>query len=454
MPALDIEIGNDQSICEGDQATFTIQNLDPNTAYTFDWNNGGTSESITVSTGGRYEVFVSDGDGCAGFDTVHLTVNPNPVPTPIDAAICEGESATLDAGLSGMTYSWDSGASTQTINVTTGGIYTVTVTDVNGCVGTQSATLTVNAKPILPTIADQVACAGTAVEIDPSLPLGTYYWKPTAETTSGISVTTAGTYELVVTTPQGCKDSTTTNVGFNVLPVVDLGPDIAVCQGQTARFGFDPGNNLFNWNVNVNRDSVLTDTAGTYILSVTDDLGCTGKDTINVSINPNPLLSVSPDTTLCLLDVGYHVLDVFTDLRNEIEWSTGETDKSITVFEDGLYTVNVTNEQGCSSSDSVMINRQCITRLFVPNAFSPNGDGINDKFGAVGFNVYDYEFYVFNRWGEQIFSTNNIDEMWDGTYMGNTVQIDVYVWKAYWRSEEENGVYKRHQMVGTVTVVR
>ncbi len=89
-----------------------------------------------------------------------------------------------------------------------------------------------------------------------------------------------------------------------------------------------------------------------------------------------------------------------------------------------------------------------------PNAFTPDNDGINDGFGPQGINITNLDFYVFNRWGEQIFHSISMDDKWDGKVNGNIVPVDVYIWKIFYRTEEDYGGLKSRQKVGTVTVLR
>jgi gliding motility-associated-like protein len=113
-----------------------------------------------------------------------------------------------------------------------------------------------------------------------------------------------------------------------------------------------------------------------------------------------------------------------------------------------LYTVNLTAENGCSATDQVLIILN--GSLFLPNTFTPNGDGVNEEFGAWGTEIAEIELLIFDRWGELIFESDDIERRWDGTYKGIPSPIDTYVWKV--QATELSG-FKR-QAIGHVNLVR
>ena len=130
----------------------------------------------------------------------------------------------------------------------------------------------------------------------------------------------------------------------------------------------------------------------------------------------------------------------------------GETTQSINVKQAGTYSVTVSLDK-CAVSDQLSIIDYCPTSIFVPQAFTPNGDNKNEVFKVVGANAKDFELLVFNRWGEQIFSSTDINQGWDGTCRGDKVQIDVYVWKLTYSENLDTGKTKKHLRMGTVALV-
>ena len=351
-------------------------------------------------------------------------------------------------------YQWNTGANTQEITVTSPDEYTVTVTDANGCTGNATGTFSVYAKPVIDTPIDQTACEGSTITLSPVLPIGSYEWKPNGETTSSIQVTQDGDYEVVVTNAGGCKDSVSINASFNAMPAIDLGPDRIICEGETANIGFDGIGSTVSWDIGLVADFIDVQTTGLYEATITDGNGCSGKDTIGVTVSHNPTPVASNDTVVCMQEIGTLPLTVAAGIRDVVTWNTGETENDIIIDVEGTYTVTAVNGDGCIGHDTVQVDRKCVSSIWIPNAFTPDQDGINDFFGPKGINITDFDFYVFNRWGEQIFHSTDMDDKWDGTYMGRECQIDVYVWKLYYRTEEDYGGWRREQQVGTCTLYR
>ena len=452
LPSLAVVLPVDQTLCEGENVEITVPGFDSNT-YTFLWSNGSTSSSITVGTADSYSVFVSNDGGCAGYDAIDVTVNLNPIPVVNDTRACEGEVATMTTG-NYVSYLWSSRDITQTINVTREGIYTVTVVDTNNCIGAGSAVFSVHAKPTIPPYEDQEACEGDSITLSPLLPVGTYLWRPNGENTAAVDVIKEGVYEVVVTNDTGCKDSINVSASFNTIPVIDLGLDVVICEAETARIGYQSGSGTIAWSIGVVSDSLETAEAGEFVATITDVNGCMNQDVIEVRVSSNPMPLASSDTAVCMQEIGELALNVDVSLRDEVIWSTGESSNEIIINTEGTYYVTAINGAGCIGKDTIVVDRKCISEIFVPNAFTPDNDGINDGFGPQGINITNLDFYVFNRWGEQIFHSISMDDKWDGKVNGNIVPVDVYIWKIFYRTEEDYGGLKSRQKVGTVTVLR
>ena len=162
-------------------------------------------------------------------------------------------------------------------------------------------------------------------------------------------------------------------------------------------------------------------TSGIYFVTVSTPCG-DEKDDINIGFSVLPNANIGSDTALCIKDFEISANPNYSDYL----WSTGELSSIITVNEAGTYTVTITDVLGCVSVDTITIKDSCETNFFIPNAFTPNGDGKNDIFMPMITNVENYEFFVFNRWGQQIFYTKDQEKGWDGTSNGNESECAVY----------------------------
>lgn len=205
-----IILGND-SICIGDSTT-----LDAGSGYTnYLWSTSDTSQTVNINTAGSYTVTVTDSNGCSGFASSTIIINPLPTPTVSgNSAICQNDSTTLDAGSGYTNYLWSTSDTTQTINVNTTGTFTVTVTDGNGCAGTDNFILTVNNLPSPIIMGIDTICIGDSTTLDVGSGYTNYLWSTTA-TSQTITTALAGTFSVVVTDVNGCSNSTSLIVIIN-----------------------------------------------------------------------------------------------------------------------------------------------------------------------------------------------------------------------------------------------
>jgi gliding motility-associated-like protein len=134
-------------------------------------------------------------------------------------------------------------------------------------------------------------------------------------------------------------------------------------------------------------------------------------------------------------------------------WSTGESSPTINIDQAGEYILTV-NNGNCISKDTIALTNYCESSIYVPNAFTPNGDGKNEIFKVKGAHIDDFEMLIFNRWGEVIYQSNDIGEGWNGTYLGNQVQQDVYVYKILYSITHTNGKKIKQERIGTVTPIQ
>ena len=241
---------------------------------------------------------------------------------------------------------------------------------------------------------------------------------------------------------------------FTLKPKIDLGENQFLCEGDSTTIGFYSESFPVIWENGSSENFIKVNQSGRYIASITDTIGCLNQDTIDVFVSPNPLINATNDTVVCMEEIQFLELKVSTKVREEVLWSTGESENEIIIEEEGDYGVTITNGSGCTVNETIHVQRKCTKSIFIPNGFTPNQDGINDFFGPAGVNVDALDFYVFDRWGEQVFHSSDIYTKWDGTYMGIPCQIDIYVWKLFYEGEDDDGVIRIVQKTGTVALMR
>jgi len=339
-----VDLGQDAAICDGDSYT-----LDAGTFSAYAWSTLETTQTIVVNTAGTFTVTVTDSNGCEGEDSFVLSINPLPVvDLGLDMAICDGDSYTLDAGTFSA-YVWSTLETTQTIVVNTAGTFTVTVTDSNGCEGEDSFVLNINPLPVVDLGLDMAMCDGDSYTLDAGT-FSAYAWS-TLETTQIIVVNTAGTFTVTVTDSNGCEGEDSFVLNINPLPVVDLGLDMAICDGDS--YTLDAGTfSAYAWSTLETTQIIVVNTAGTFTVTVTDSNGCEGEDSFVLNINPLPVVDLGLDMAIC--DGDSYTLDAGT--FSAYAWSTLETTQTIVVNTAGTFTVTVTDSNGCEGEDSFVLS--------------------------------------------------------------------------------------------------
>ncbi len=342
-PSPVVALGADVTQCGG-TVTLDAQNA----GFTYLWNTTATTQTITVSATGTYSVLVTGTNGCTGSDVINVTINAFPVVAlGTDVTLCGG-TVTLDAGNAGSTYLWNTTAATQTINVTASGTYSVVVTDANGCSGNDAINVTINPNPVVALGADITQCGGS-VTLDAQNAGANYIWG-TGETTQTITVSAGGTYSVVVTDANGCTGNDAINVTINANPVVALGADITQC-GGTVTLDAQNSGATYSWSTAETTQTINVSTSGTYAVTVTDANGCAATDTINVTINANPVVTLGTDIIQC---GGSATLDAGNPGATYL-WGTGATTQTITVSAGGTYSVVVTDANGCTATDAINV---------------------------------------------------------------------------------------------------
>ena len=354
-------ITGNNSICQGQSSTISAGSYSG-----YSWSTGATTSSININTAGSYSVTVTDANGCTGTATFNLAVNANPTPTITGVtSFCAGGNSTLNAGGGYTNYLWSGGATTQTINVTTGGNYAVTVTNAAGCTATTSKVITVNALPV-PSVTGTLAfCAGKNTTLTVPGSYASYQWSNGA-TTSNITVNTASTFTVTVTDANGCTGSKSATTTINANPVPSITGNNSICQGQSSTINAGSYSG-YSWSTGATTSSININTAGNYSVTVTDANGCTGTATFNLAVNANPTPAITGITSFCA--GGNSTLNAGSGYTNYL-WSGGATTQTINVTTSGNYIVTVTNAAGCTATTNKVIT---VNALPVPTISGPAG---------------------------------------------------------------------------------
>lgn len=349
-PTPSITADGPTEFCDGGSVNLTAAGGD-----NYLWSTGATTETITVVSSGNYSVTVFNANGCST-ESSALTVTEWDDPVPIispdgPTEFCDGDSVTLTSSEQ-VSYVWSTGETTQSIMVTTSGTYSVSVVDTNGCTGA-SAPIVIsvfdNPDPTVALNGEPDLCQGESVTLSSST-AESYLWS-TGDTTQSIVVDTAGSYTVTVTDANGCEgtsDPVVINLNDNPEPTITPDGSTTLCEGQGLLLESSPAVSYL-WNTGATTNQVTVGLTGTYWVEVTDTNGCTGRDSVDVTVNPTPFpipeITADGPTTFCEGDS----VALSTDPWDSYTWNTGDTTQTIVVDESGLYTVTVTNEYGCEA---------------------------------------------------------------------------------------------------------
>lgn len=350
--------------------------LSSNIANNIVWSNGFITPDITISLSGNYSVTVTDSNGCSAQSNIIDVVVNNPGIAQISGnnQFCLGGSTQLAAS-NGSGFLWSpNGETTQTINVTTSGIYTVTVTGPNGCTSTSAPFLVTNYvnSPVTVSPSGTVQiCDNSSVVLTSSISSG-LVWSPNSETTPSITVSDAGSYFVTATDSNGCTSTS------NIVTVIELpsppqpiitpaGP-IVQCGGSVVLETPMMQNSTYLWSDNItDTTQISVNQSGAYSVTVTANNGCssTSNPTL-VTIESMPVVNLGSDITQC---GGTVTLNAGNPGATYL-WSTGETTQSISLSSSASVSVIVTNSCGSVTSNTITVT---INNTPVAPTVSPSG---------------------------------------------------------------------------------
>jgi len=311
-----------------------------------DWITTETTNSPGVQNPGLSLPY-SCGGGCSsGRKAVRVLIRQFPVNLGPDRAVCE---VTLVDGTTpgGVSYLWNTNATTPMININVSGTYVLAVTNPDGCVGRDTINLLVQPNPVVdlgPT--DTTGCG--SLLLDAGNPGAQYAWNPGGNAQTQL-ITSPGLIKVAVTNAGGCTVEDSINVSILPVPSVNLGPDVTECEETTLDAGSFPAGYTYTWSTGAMSQTITVNTTNLYSVTVTDTAGCSETDDIIVSILPPAVVDLGADRTECdsvILDAGSF---------NSYTWNTNDMSQTITVRNSGTYFVDVLDGNGCTGTDTVTV---------------------------------------------------------------------------------------------------
>lgn len=451
--------------CNSGKGLLVLNEIGGTPPYQYSWSNGTNGvNQLNNLNAGNYAVTITDSKGCV--DVVqavvaNVTAMNISITTVIDAtcfgATDGGASITVTGGISPYQYSWSpGGGTTNAITNVTAGVYTIQILDSTGCVAT--ASLNINQPtPLVSNLSITDATCGLSngsIQLNTSGGVSPYDYLWSDGTTNDSIVNLAGgNYSFTITDANNCSMNNSVavqqslSITFNLISI----PDSCLEGKGTAQINILTGTSPYHfvWNPNEPDAPLITQLdSANYFVHITDASGCSADTNILVGnfgsiVKPN----LGADSSFCLPPN----FILYAGNYSTYQWQSGSTVPIFPVKDVGEYSVTVTNSFGCTSADTVVLSFNCDSYINFPSAFSPNADGVNDVFRAkYSLDLVKYNLRIYNRWGELVFETSDVNEGWDGTFNNKPQPLSVYVWYAEYAFRDG----KKNSKAGNLTLVK
>lgn len=458
--------------------------------YHYLWNNFAVDSFVQGVAAGHYVVQVIDTNGCFLYDSTNVNEPIEIIATGITTnVVCYGDSTggvtlTVSGGVPGYTFAWSNGTANQNLTVVTAGTYNVITTDTNGCSKTNSFTLTQGVK-IIPSLAtlNPICHGGSTGSITAIVSGGvqpySYAWS-NAQSSVAIGALHAGSYSLTVTDAANCSVSDSATLVEPAIIDVTTNANAAKCfntasgsvvtniTGGTAPYTF-----LLNGAAQ-DSGTFAGLLPGNYLVLVTDVNGCQGNSNFTVATPGQISVSVVSAEQVILTGMETQLTAIATtDSTTQILHYFWEPDTSAFDFRDCVdptncnkpfvaprttttFLVTVMSSDSCYASDTVTVQVLRQPSAFIPTAFSPNNDGLNDRFEFDILGATNIDIVIFNRWGSKVYSNPSQENKitgrngWDGMVNGKLAPYDTYVYQmkvSYWDDTVTD-------FTGTVTLMK
>ena len=490
-------------ICRGNNITLQLNSNIPISQY--QWSNSSTQSSITVSPSNTstYSVIATDTNSCVDSTSRIVTVHDNPIVniTPQVATICENDSIQLISSfnITQAQILWNTGASIFnpyfTPTITTN--YSVIITDSNGCMGYDTSLVNVTPNPTCTLSVQSPICSDDSSLVQYSgtatAAATTNWFFDGANVLSGSGIdphylqwTNMGTYHITLSvTENACTSRTdTAEIIVYETPIISISAiDTSVCDSLPIDFISSPsGMASYHWEfgdplgigkdtANIQNPSYIYRMPGIFGVSllITSSDGCSAYmyksamvevfPSVQASFTMNPPLSYDREPNISFTDQSSTPTNWYWDFDDIISGTSNNSnlkDPFHIYSQAGTYQprLTVSNSYGCSDTAySTLIIYEPIS-FYIPNAFTPDGDGRNDFFKAKGMNFDENSFhmYIYNRWGKLVFQTNDFDEAWDGNDQKTGIKAPSEVYSYVIRFHDNQGNKKEY--TGSITLIR
>jgi gliding motility-associated-like protein len=428
-----VDLGRDTMLCLGDGLTLNAGVV----GATYTWQDLSTTPFYFVTSPGSYKVLVRKGV-CTVTDSIHVSYfDPKSLTLGNDTSYCFQEPALLHASVQADSYMWQDASQFSLLQVSRPGLYWLEVHK-GGCVARDSILLSQQALPTVNLGSDKKICQHEWVTLDAGAGGSHYLWNDLS-TKQADSATAPGLYFVTVTNAQGCyaTDSITLDT-FNAVHSL-LSRDTFVCEAGQTTLDAGPGFLSYKWQDGSSNRYFTVVKAGRFYVQVKDQDQCSGSDTATVTRHARPVVSLPPVIKACNPDIVLKPQAGFSAYT----WQDGSDYPVYEVTDYGTYSVTVIDSNQCTNTATTEVVNACPAILFVPTAFTPNNDQLNDVFVPLISNAKLYSIVIFNRWGDLVYSGTDPQKGWDGRYNGEASPSEIYFYAISYTGFDEVSATQR-----------
>lgn len=439
MPSPTLSFSGNTSICSGQTTTLNALGA---TNYTWQPINVlGNLVSISPTITTNYTVIGENGT-CVSSTIITVNVNQNSPLSISNSSICNGYSVTLSSGVTAQSYTWSTGANTASINVSpnTTSVYSVSLTTASGCILNGTTAVVITPAPLITITGNANLCLGQTTQLSAS-GAPNYTWLPGNYTSSQISITpnTSGVYTAQYNNINGCTSSATILVTVNTPPQLSFNiPNKLFCKGENVNLNVQ-GSAATSWTVNGNyyggNNITINPVSSTNIYVTSSNGACSSSSVFPIKVTSLTASFITKSNyvdypaTVIFTNTSQNYISTYWDFGNG-NTSTESLQPSVYYENPGIYLVALitTDSLGCKDTAFYRIEAGCNTGdIYIPNTFTPNGDGNNDVFKIYGgYCLTSFSCSIFDRWGNELIKLNTLSDTWDGTFKGQLCELGTY----------------------------
>jgi gliding motility-associated-like protein len=464
-PTISIIASGNNPLCSGQGI-----NLFATGAANYTWLPGGANFPTMIFTppiSTTYTLIgVSSVANCSNSSMYTVSVNITPTLSVAGkTSVCVGESSTFTVS-GANSYVWSIGVTQQIVTVNPLETKTYSITGSNAsstCLASKIITLTVNPIPAITINGLNDICVGQKAVLTPTgLAVDSYTWA-VFNTNEPLSVfpTTKTTYSLTATSLAGCVGYGDHVINVTPIPTLSIAGNTAVCKGSPVTLRVS-GADRYYWTKDVENAVYTFTPTGNQVINVIGSafIGCTATATVAVVVNPIPVADFVVDSAFVDCNYQYQISGIRDLIITNYQWYVNSDFKSnadelyVTLGQEkqSVITLKVTNQFGCKNETKKIIKTDDLFAdlIYVPNSFSPNDDGLNDTWRVMGECFEMQACYIYNRWGELIYTLKNNTDTWDGRFKGQPVKDGVYNYKIIGKLYNNGNIFEK---TGVITVL-